>query len=779
MTFVQLTRTSRVWALAAGAALAGTSALVAAPAPARAVVQPPATQGTLVASSSTTRLTGGVGLTDDDVYGETTTGIVSIPRAGSPTDWSPVTVEGVQLTGHLLQAEGDALLVADLDGAADTVAWRTDDDTWKSRPVPTRTTLGRGGLYALLPPVPAPGTDGQNWPVVDVRTGEVVASPLWFGPLDVAVDGSSLWTATTTFDSLVERSLPTDTRVREIPELGVLDDATLAVSGRWALLKGDVARVIDMDDVYADLDLGASTALGDLVLAARSSAWVTSAGTVAVRELAGSRSIRTYGPVRRTGGADLDADDAGTTLAYADPTGRVRLADLGWASAPGSSIVDHAAPPVPLLGIGARTVASTSIRVITFVGDDRGTVPFRPSGAAVELRYHQHRTGVSTFGPWTTIHSWRVDLVAPRATTTCFQARARDHAGNDSAWSATECAVVDGTAPHLTVHGPAPATKAVKGKATVAVSYEATDDTSVKNYDVRYAKAPKGSTTYGSWVYPASWQGTTAWSEHAASWGKSITITTGQRVCLSVRARDVAGNVSAWSSSRCTFADGTKPKLTRVVPPARWHAAPESGKVRTTIRFAGKDDHALRFDVRIRTASLTGRLGAWTRVATTTTKRSYSHTVLAGRQACYEVRARDTAGNVSAWSSPRCTNVAAPATSRTLHADHRTKVGHVKVVALKNAVPPRARSSWGAAIFKDAHARGIRLQVRTCTTCGTIQVQVGTKLVHVRTTAKKTGWKWVTLTWKARSGYIFFDEKTPYPHRRVTTSYIRSWTLIR
>ncbi|GMA24200.1 hypothetical protein GCM10025864_19590 [Luteimicrobium album] len=88
-------------------------------------------------------------------------------------------------------------------------------------------------------------------------------------------------------------------------------------------------------------------------------------------------------------------------------------------------------------------------------------------------------------------------------------------------------------------------------------------------------------------------------------------------------------------------------------------------------------------------------------------------------------------------------------------------MSHAKVAVLKNSVPPRIRTWWDASIVQDAHARGIRLQVRTCPSCGTIQVQVGNKLIYVRTAAKKAGWTWVTLTWKAQSGYITFDEKTP------------------
>ncbi|GMA24202.1 hypothetical protein GCM10025864_19610 [Luteimicrobium album] len=70
------------------------------------------------------------------------------------------------------------------------------------------------------------------------------------------------------------------------------------------------------------------------------------AATVMVRKLAGGRTTRTVGPA---GSTDLDLDDSGTNLAYVDPTRHVRLVDLGWAVAPGRTIVDHAAPPVPSL----------------------------------------------------------------------------------------------------------------------------------------------------------------------------------------------------------------------------------------------------------------------------------------------------------------------------------------------------------------------------------------------------------------------------------------------
>jgi cytochrome c5 len=195
MTFVQVSAGRRVWAVATVAALTGTTALVAAPAPARAASGTPTASAAVVAPSSSVRLTGGVGLTDDAVYGETATGIVTVPRAGSTADWSPVTVEGAPLTGHLLGAEGSALLVADLDGKADTLAWRTDDDTWSTRSVPTGTSLGHGGLYATLPSTqPFPGSIDISTDVVDVATGTVVFTHVGYGSADpVAITGTTLW----------------------------------------------------------------------------------------------------------------------------------------------------------------------------------------------------------------------------------------------------------------------------------------------------------------------------------------------------------------------------------------------------------------------------------------------------------------------------------------------------------------------------------------------------------------------------------------------------------
>jgi hypothetical protein len=538
----------------------------------------------------------------------------------------------------------------------------------------------------------------------------------------------------------------------------------------------------DLRGVYADVDV---TSWRSPAIAANAVAGLTavagSSGTVTVRELTGARRTQGYGSARLV---TPDADDAGTGLAFVGADGRARVADLRWTSAAATAIVDHLAPVAPTVA-AHPLVRWTKVTATVSLTADRATSPFRASGRpVVTIQYRPRPKASSPYGPWQTYDRWQLDdddtetsltVQTPRGATTCFRAQETDPAGNPTPW-ATACTTVDGTPPVVKVTGPKSAVKATKGKAVATVTYGSTA-VDLESFDVRYKKAPKGSTKYGAWVYPMSWQGTTRTSE-------KVTLSTGQRVCFAVRARDdfsgTEANVSAWSSSRCTFADGTKPKLTKVVGPPRWRGVPKSGKVRTTIRFAGKDDHALRFDVRMRAASTTGTLGAWKTVRSATTARSYTTTVRTGHEACFEVRARDTAGNVSAWSKARCTNVAAPASSKALEDAHRITLGHVKVVEPKNCVPAtRCGSTWGAHLLHDRGAHGIRLQVRTCPACGTIQVQVGKKLLYVPTAAKKAGWKWVTLTWKRDDPFVFLDEKAPYPHPKVTRSYVRAWALIR
>lgn len=107
---------------------------------------------------------------------------------------------------------------------------------------------------------------------------------------------------------------------------------------------------------------------------------------------------------------------------------------------------------------------------------------------------------------------------------------------------------VDQAPPVVRITGPA----ALADLATTAVvSWTGADAvvagasaSGVWNYDVRYRTSTPSRDT-GTYGYPAAWQHTTSTSE-------SVPALAGTEYCFSVRARDVVGNLSAWSADRCT-----------------------------------------------------------------------------------------------------------------------------------------------------------------------------------------------------------------------------------
>jgi streptogramin lyase len=98
----------------------------------------------------------------------------------------------------------------------------------------------------------------------------------------------------------------------------------------------------------------------------------------------------------------------------------------------------------------------------------------------------------------------------------------------------------DSTAPTAAMTGPGATTLASRA----AVGWTGTDAVGVSSYDMRYRTAA-WNRTLGGYVNPAALQQTTARST-------TQPIALGALYCMSVRARDAAGNVSAWSAERCT-----------------------------------------------------------------------------------------------------------------------------------------------------------------------------------------------------------------------------------
>lgn len=216
----------------------------------------------------------------------------------------------------------------------------------------------------------------------------------------------------------------------------------------------------------------------------------------------------------------------------------------------------------------------------------------------------------------------------------------------------------DRTAPQVTrLGGSRSVLAAVPGGTEVAFrwTYEdpATEDeeppTGVVSYDVRHRVNQVGRRP-GAWQRPTGHQGITATSVTKA-------IGADHRICLEVRARDAAGNLSPWSAPRCTTADGTRPTVTKAT--AGQPGPLQDGSARVQFSYDGGDALGIHsFQVQYRTGPQ-GVLSRWRQPAAwrALTRTEVARTVRRGHQVCFRVRVRDRAGLISRWSSPACRTV--------------------------------------------------------------------------------------------------------------------------
>ena len=137
--------------------------------------------------------------------------------------------------------------------------------------------------------------------------------------------------------------------------------------------------------------------------------------------------------------------------------------------------------------------------------------------------------GVATFVP-----SW-APYGGPKPTIVVDQA-ALDNAGTGGVWNL------------LTSGKPAPRMTGPTTLGTVLTKTRFTwfggnTSSAVATYDVRFRKA-RWDGSFGSWTRPASWQGTTVTNT-------PLGLRAGYDYCVSVRARNRAGQLSGWSGQRC------------------------------------------------------------------------------------------------------------------------------------------------------------------------------------------------------------------------------------
>ena len=246
----------------------------------------------------------------------------------------------------------------------------------------------------------------------------------------------------------------------------------------------------------------------------------------------GGRAVTSYKVYRSTDGVGWTALASTGTTTWSDP----RVTD-------GVSY-DYAVSAVNAIGEGARTAAVTATpyggATVTITSGPRPTdgasatftfATSDPNGLAVTTMCSlDGAPAVACLSGQT--YSGLTDG-AHRITVTVRDAAAP---GGDAAYTW----VVDTAAPKASLRRLSTVTFA----ATV-VFWSATDSgTGVGSYDVRYRRAGRDG-RFGGWNYPRAWQGLVTTTLTRAQ-------SPGHTVCFSVRARDVAGNVSGWTAPTCT-----------------------------------------------------------------------------------------------------------------------------------------------------------------------------------------------------------------------------------
>ena len=119
--------------------------------------------------------------------------------------------------------------------------------------------------------------------------------------------------------------------------------------------------------------------------------------------------------------------------------------------------------------------------------------------------------------------------------------------------------------------------------------------------------------------------------------------------------------------------------------------------------------------------------GVWATVSAATASRSMSVFTDPGTTYCFRARTRDVAGNLSAWSTPRCTTV--PVDDASLRASAQWDRGPANGWLAGTYSSARAK---GATLTRGVAAvRQIGVIATTCPGCGSIAVYIGASKVGV------------------------------------------------
>jgi hypothetical protein len=447
---------------------------------------------------------------------------------------------------------GGTTLVNDLDeNFRPTTRWRL---TWPggAREVEASSMkLGHGGqlLVRQLP-------DSSTYQVERVESGEVVATA---GNSGIVADGSWVWTISSGVLTGVDVDHP-EVPAQTVPT-GKASAGLVDVRGRWALVITGGFTVIDTREVVAPWGFPYAQSQGYLSppgLGAGFVVWSTwtydaqhrvNGHKTTVTDLSPGHDSRQlvdpgYGEIPRR----YSVDEAGSpSLAYIDKAGQPRILRLPWLQEAPLTLPDTAPPVLDSADLPAKLVRSSTPVTARFTWEysDPGTAPSPSSGIASYAMRYRLRNVPEEFGRWastTATSAASLTRVLQPGQEFCAQASATDAAGNTAAWSSLRCTQVDGAAPRLGQARGSRRFTIQDAYGGVWYRYSATDDHRVASYDVQARSAPPGA-------------GLSPWRTLLHRTTDTLVrrpARSGSEWCFRFRARDRAGNVTAWSRARCS-----------------------------------------------------------------------------------------------------------------------------------------------------------------------------------------------------------------------------------
>lgn len=127
------------------------------------------------------------------------------------------------------------------------------------------------------------------------------------------------------------------------------------------------------------------------------------------------------------------------------------------------------------------------------------------------------------------------------------------------------------------------------------------------------------------------------------------------------------------------------------------------------------------YDVRRRVAPSRGSLGSYTTLVRATRSRTRAVVATPGSTWCWSARARDAAGNTSAWSPDRCVTFALDDSAL------RPSGGFARVAGRSyfGGHALRASAKGARVLLATSSVRDLRLVATTCPTCGSVLVKIG------------------------------------------------------